>query len=92
MSAKLDNTMEIKPIKVIAGGTEFVPIAVFNIEKTIVNLKKGVIETKINGSNEKVAIVINNCMTGFMSFNKLSIKFYPCFEPAYLHETLLKDF
>ena len=48
------------PIKVIAGGTEFVPIAVFNIEKTIVNLKNGVIETKMNGNSENVAITINN--------------------------------
>ena len=49
-----------KPINVKAGGTEFVPIAVFNIENTIVNLKKGVIETKINGKSENAAIVINN--------------------------------
>ena len=56
----------------IAGGTEFVPIAVFSIEKTMVNLKKGVIETNINGKSENVAIVISNCMTGFISFNNSS--------------------
>ena len=65
------------PIKTIAGGTEFVPIAVFNIEKTITNLKKLVIHIKTKGNKVNIAIVNNNCKTGFISFKSTSINNYP---------------
>ena len=43
----------------IEGGT-CTPIAVLSNEKTIVNLKNGVIDTKMNGKSVKAAIVINS--------------------------------
>jgi hypothetical protein len=48
-----------KPIITIEGGTDCVPIAVFNIENTITNLKKLVIQQNTNGIKENTVITTN---------------------------------
>ena len=57
-----ETDVEIEPHKFIRSMNGILPdeIKVLSIEKTIVNLKNGVIETKMNGNREKVAIVINS--------------------------------
>ena len=57
----------------IEGGTCCVPSAVFNIEKTITNLKKLVIQQNTSGISENNVITINICNTGFISFIIVSI-------------------
>ena len=60
------------PIVTIAGGT-WTPIAVFNNENTIVNLKKQVIQQNTNGNSENNVITVNICRTGFIFPNTESI-------------------
>ena len=63
----------------IDGGTDCVPIAVFSIENTMINLKKLVMQANTNGNIENIDITKSICITGFISLKMSDILFLPSF-------------